>query len=85
MDCNTYFSCSEKEAEFLRDFIFNLAKQAENYNGYYTSTPSVMLTINDRILLDKTGLTYSFYDNRKYIFVVVDKKKLTLFRLKYGI
>jgi hypothetical protein len=87
MESNTYFYCTEKEAEFLRDFVFNLAKQVKSYNGYYTSTPSVMLSINDQLLMDNTGLTYSFYNynERKYIFVVVDEKKLMLFRLKYGI
>ena len=59
-----YFSCSEKEAIILRDLVFDIAKKSKDYNGYYTSTPSVIFDINEQILIDNIGLFYSFYNER---------------------
>jgi hypothetical protein len=84
MESDIYF-CPEKPAVILRDLVCDLYKKSGRPDKGYCSTPSVMLSLHNEILINETGLRYADVYQGSYEFDIVDRRKFLLIKIKYGI
>lgn len=78
------YCCSDEEAKILRDAVYDAAKKYDRCHSYYSNVPSLMLSAYNQVLIDDFGLNYHYYE-LYHNFTIINKKKMMLAKIKYGI
>jgi hypothetical protein len=78
------YCCSDEEAKILRDAVYDAVKKYDRCDSYYSNVPSVMFSVYSQVLFDDFGLNYHYYE-LYHNFTIINKKKMILAKIKYGI